>query len=157
MKWFWIASLFLLVSLSSSHARSRSSSSSSKSKKSLSSTSMSERVDCNALRNALNQAIAVGSLDVPFLLSDVPLTSLNSQLDQFLQDVSSGDVACKKIDKFVKGLEKDVEKVIKRCDLDSDEEFDEDDLDALLEAAFDVLFQDLIEGLFIFFFKIRKT
>ena len=111
----------------------------------------------NCLGTSLNRAIAVGSLDVPFLLSDVPLTSLDSQLDQFLQDVSSGDVACKKIDKFVKGLEKDVEKVIKRCDLDSDEEFDEDDLDALLEAAFDVLFQDLIDGLFIFFFKFRKT
>ena len=52
----------------------------------------SARETCPPLRATLMQAIDDGALDVSTLLAEVPLTSLNDQLNNFIQNISNGDV-----------------------------------------------------------------
>ena len=158
MKSLWIASLLLscIVGVHASSDSSSSSSSSSGSSNDVSSVrassesgASSESAICIALRTALDQTIEAGPLDVATLLTDAFLTSLNERLNNFRQAISSGDVTSQsRIIEFVQDLQGEVKEVIDECDLDSDEGFGEDDLEALLDAAFDVLLQDLISGLF---------
>ena len=155
MKAFRISILMLFcitttqASSESSHGRSKSERSNDVS--SLQASSVSEvraETNCTALRISLKQAINAGPLNVGNLLADASLTSLNERLNDFIQAIRNVDVRSQfKVREFVKDLQGEVKEVIDECDLDSDEGFDEDDLEALLDAAFDVLLQDLINGL----------
>ena len=85
---------------------------------------------------ALDQA---GSLDIPSLLSDVPLTSLNTTLSNFIQNISNGDVTSEEeVIRFVAELQDSFIEVLNKCGID----------EGLLNAtAFEALLEELITGL----------
>ena len=103
---------------------------------------------CTSLGTALEQAIAAGSFDAATLPVDQPLTSLLNRLSNFRERVITGETtSVSKIEKFVEQLRSFVGNVFKKCDLRND----------LLEAAFEILLQDLIQGIvfFLFLFKLH--
>ena len=72
---------------------------------------------CKTLEAALDKA---GSLDIPSLLSKGPLTSLNTTLNNFIQNISNGDVTSEEdITRFVYDLKDSINDVIIDCDIDA--------------------------------------
>ena len=151
----WNISVLLSCVLLGVHASSKSSSSStSESSNDVSSVEAGTGLDtspesevCTDFRTAIEQAIVLGSLDVTTLFSDVPLTSLNNRLDIFTQAIRNGDVTSEGyIVRFVAKLSDLLNDVIDECGFDLDDEFKEENLPSLLEAAFEALLQDLTNG-----------
>ena len=97
-----------------------------------------ESETCISLGTALEQAIATGSFDPATFPVDQPLTSLLNRLSNFRERVITGETtSVSKIEKFVEQLRSFVGNVFNKCDLSND----------LLEAAFEILLQDLIKGI----------
>ena len=94
---------------------------------------------CPPLRATLMQALDDGTLEVASLLAEVPLTSLNDQLNNFAQNISNSDIiGADEIVTLLRLLNDSLNDVINECGLNSSDA----DLQVLLEMGFDDLLQD---------------